>query len=316
MSGASPVDYDSSGDIDRIIDTVYAGDLLGQMWKFDVSDANEAKWTSAFSHKDGAVTVFDPLFTARGPSGNTQPITIRPEVGVATGTTTVGDVMLYFGTGKYFETGDNLVISPADVESVYGILDDGTRITSTDRSLLVEQTIEVEGTTSGSEVRALSDNTVDYSAYRGWYLDLVSPNDGAQGERIVERMQLSSGYLIYVTLIPSADVCEFGGNSWLMIVDPETGGSLGLSVFDLNSDNLYDSGDYVTDASTGTDVAVSGKKMETGIVSAPAVISGGDVSHLVTSGTDTTEGDKDGIDNETISSSDESTGRGSWRQLR
>lgn len=307
LSGAAPVDF-NNGVTDSIVDTVYAGDLLGQLWKFDVSDGSTANWASAF----GSIADPDPLFIAVGPtSSNVQPITVRPEIGIATATTALGDVMIYFGTGQYFETGDNIVVDPPNVESFYGILDNSTQVMATD---LVEQEIIVESTVSGFEVRALSNNAIDYTTKQGWYIDLESPNEGAKGERVVERAQLASGKLIFVTLIPNIDVCQFGGDSWMMIVNPETGGNLGVSVYDLNNDNVYDSGDMVTD-SGGDSVAVSGKKSTTGIISAPAVISGGDVLHLITSGTDMSGGDN-GMGDEEISGAGDTAGRGSWRQIR
>jgi len=311
LSGVAPVDF-HAGMTDSIVDTIYAGDLLGQMWKFDVSDANTSKWESAFTHNASGTKVPDPLFTARGPSGNVQPITARPEIGVAVETVDVGDLMVYFGTGQYFENGDNVVVSSPNIESMYGILDKGTRITATDRSSLVEQTIDTESNVSGFEARILSSNPIDFDTKMGWYLDLKSPSLGPQGERIVERPQLSSGYLIYVTLIPNKNVCEFGGDSWTMIVNPATGGNLGKTVFDVNGDGLYDSGDNVG----GT--TVSGRKSTTGIISSPAIISAGDVLHLITSGTDMSNGNNgnNGINDETISSDDDSSGRGSWRQIR
>lgn len=315
MSGVAPVDFDG-GVSDSIVDAIYAGDLLGNLWKFDVSDVSASKWVSA--HAVTSTKAPLPMFTAVGGAGNAQPITVRPEVGAATATVAIDDVMIYFGTGQYFETGDNIVVASPAVETFYGILDDGTRITTTDRSDLTEQTISVEAATLGFEVRALSSNLVDYTTEFGWYLDLESPTDGAQGERVVERAQLIPGKLVFVTLIPNIDACEFGGDSWLMLIDPETGGRLNGSIFDLNNDNVYDSDDEVTDPDTSTGVAVSGKKSTTGIISAPAVISGGDVTHLITSGTDTSGGGGGGggLEDEEVDSGGITTGRGSWRQIR
>ncbi len=311
LSGVAPIDYDG-GLKDSVVDYIYAGDLQGNMWKFDVTDASASNWESAY----GATT---PLFIAQDDSGNVQPITARPEISIAAGTNAdTDDVMVYFGTGKYYATGDNIVGSPADVQTMYGIYDDGTEFDAReyDRSdskfALVEQTINLQATTaSGAEVRALSDNAVDYSNNqdRGWYLDLVPPSNVAAGERVVERAQVYSGYLIYVTLIPSDDVCAFGGDSWTMVVDPDTGGALGYSVFDVNGDGSYDAGDQVTDS--GTAFTVSSVKSDSGIISTPAVVSAGDTLHLLTTGTD-----PDGFNDDQIRGSGESSGRGSWRQLR
>ncbi len=314
LSGVAPIDYDS-GVQDSIVDYVYAGDLQGNLWKFDVTDNTPSNWVSAYGT--------DPLFIAKDSSGNLQPITARPEVAKATASTADSDnVMVFFGTGKYFETGDNVVDDPADpndpyVQTMYGIYDSGLEVAVTDRSdtkfRLVEQEILVETTVSGNDVRALSDYPVDYSASgkdRGWYLDLVSPVNGIEGERVVERAQAYSGYLIYVTLIPSDDICAFGGDSWTMVVDPETGGALSENIFDANNDDNYDSADEVTDSS-GNSHVVSSVKSNSGIISAPAIVTAGDKIHLLTTGTD-----PDGFNDEQIKGSGNSSGRGSWRQLR
>ena len=72
--------------------TVYAGDLKGRIWKFDLSSATPASW--GIEHGAGT-----PLFVARDDSGVAQPITAPLEIG----RNTAGGYMVYFGTGKYFE---------------------------------------------------------------------------------------------------------------------------------------------------------------------------------------------------------------------
>ena len=61
-------------DFDGKVDYVYAGDLRGNMWKFDLTSTNSANWDVAFAES----SVPMPLFTATG--GDTQPITTRPDV--------------------------------------------------------------------------------------------------------------------------------------------------------------------------------------------------------------------------------------------
>src|SRR6185436_17970784 len=50
---------------------VYAGDLRGHLWKFDVSASTTSTWTASTSQV--------VLFTAQDASGNRQPITAKPE---------------------------------------------------------------------------------------------------------------------------------------------------------------------------------------------------------------------------------------------
>src|SRR5699024_7764483 len=76
-----------------LVDTIYGGDLQGNIWKFDLSSHNAAGWNVAF----GGV----PLFSARIGS-QIQPITGGIEVSSGPG----GGVSLFFGTGSYFAEED------------------------------------------------------------------------------------------------------------------------------------------------------------------------------------------------------------------
>lgn len=69
---ATPIPIDDDGD--KIVDAIYAGDLLGNMWKFDVSSSSETAWGPAF----GTVLAPQPLFVARDSNGVVQPITAKP----------------------------------------------------------------------------------------------------------------------------------------------------------------------------------------------------------------------------------------------
>lgn len=93
-------------------DFVYAGDLRGNMWKFDISNANSSNWSVAFGG--------NPLFTATYTSGgatNRQPITTPP---VLRSNRTVGGLMVAFGTGQALTEGDR---TDTSVQSIYSILD-------------------------------------------------------------------------------------------------------------------------------------------------------------------------------------------------
>jgi len=114
-------------------DVAYAGDNLGNMWKFDLtSDDPEGanKWKVAFGGQ--------PLYTAKGPSvlndstrTNAQPITAPPTVrandrkmtvtvgGVQT-LLSVGGMMVTFGTGRNVTENDP---GSVQVQTLYSVLD-------------------------------------------------------------------------------------------------------------------------------------------------------------------------------------------------
>jgi len=299
---ATPIPVDTNGD--HIVDAIYAGDLLGNMWKFDVSSGSESSWKSAY----GTNSSPEPLFAAKDAGGVGQPITAKPQVGLNPN----GGVMVYFGTGKYFESTDNIVGSAPQVQSFYGIRDNGTQVSG--RSDLVAQTIDGEAVFSGVGVRITSDNTVDYNGGKmGWYMDLKSPANGPEGERVVSPSLLRSNRLIFSTIIPSADACASGGTSWLMELDAVNGDRLSSSPFDINDDGVFDINDLaiLTD-SNGDSLPgqiVSGKKSKIGIIKTPSVISAGTKEYKYTSGST-------GALESTTESAGANSGRQSWRQLR
>ncbi|MDZ7803058.1 pilus assembly protein [Thiohalophilus sp.] len=258
-------------DNDRIADRIYAGDLLGNMWRFDIDNSNTNQWGSAF--KQGNTP--KPLFTAEGPSSEVQPITSKPQAKNHDG----GGIMVYFGTGKYFEVGDNVVPSSnVPVNSFYGVLDEDAEVA---RANLLEQEIFYEDsnesfnnpqTNTNHEwgVRMITGR--EMTTQSGWYMDLVSPppnSFGAQGERIVASPLLWAGRIIITSIIPNDDPCGWGGSTWLMELDPNSGSRLDYSVFDLNEDGNFDNKEFMTvkdpDSGKNVSIPVSGMQPKEGL---------------------------------------------------
>lgn len=293
LSTPAPVDVDG----DRITDYVYAGDLYGNMWKFDLNHTNSTQWKLDYK-----------LYQAVDGSGNNQPITVRPEIGTYSYTTTgpsgtsiSNGTMVYFGTGKYFETGDNSISGTPQVQTFYGIRDNGSAV-SGGRTSLQEQTILTEQPLNGKLWRTVSNTDVENSKY-GWYLNLISPVSGVQGERNVSNPLLRDGRIIFTTLIPDPDACSFGGRSWIMELDGQTGQRLTYPVFDLNGDGVVDSNDLLPDGTPP-----SGESLD-GIVPAPNIVGAGEVEYkYMSSSTGRVE---------TITErGDSRAARQSWRQIR
>ena len=262
---ATPSVVDLNGDSNA--DFIYAGDLYGNMWRFDVRSNNAQNWSVSFN---GA-----PLFKAVSREGQAQPITVRPEV--ARGPQGNGVIVL-FGTGKYLETSDRLT-TPQLTHSFYGIIDRNAAVTYSGNnraSVLTQQTILYEGPFPGvsTRVRVPSDNPLQAGA-QGWFLDLLQPGPIYQGEKQVTNPVVRNGAVIFTTLIPSNDPCDFGGDSWLMELDLFNGGQLDMSPFDLNRDGVFDDRDLVSNAPGGTGNANNGVAggifSEEGILQAPGV---------------------------------------------
>ena len=296
LSTPTPVDIDG----DRITDYVYAGDLHGNLWKFDLTDSQINGWDVAY--KSGQTPV--PLFIAADASGNRQPITSRPEIG----SHSEEGRIIYFGTGKYVETGDNTVPNDPLVQTFYGIHDEDPNSLNSGRtrSNLREQEIIAEVTAFDTRVRAVSANTVS-DTQRGWYLDLVSPVAGTQGERVVSNPILRAGRVIFTTLIPDPDPCSYGGTSWLMELDAQSGGRLNYSVFDLNDDGRFNEQEYI-ELGDGTRVPVSGTGGDD-IIESPAIVSAGEIEYKYASGSS-------GTIHVVTELGDGQSARQSWRQIQ
>lgn len=207
-------------------DVVYAGDNRGNMWKFDMTSADDTQWGVAFSGQ--------PLFTATGPAtmGSTrslrQPITAKPTVrandrlmtigtGASEKTVSVGGMMVAFGTGRNVTKADE---NNKDIQTLYSVLDNtryrivtsalGKRLevhpgagtcpsgadcipapaplgTGVAAAKLAAQKITASGVQGIVDATDVL-NQATWKDFNGWYLDLP-----AVGERLLKPMDFYDG---------------------------------------------------------------------------------------------------------------------------
>ncbi len=193
----------------------YAGDLQGNLWKFDVSGASTT-WTGSAKAS--------VLFIARNPLGTaTQPITVVPAVTLSV----VGGYQIGFGTGKFIEPSDGLLTSAAQ-QSIYGVWDaqddkkferitTGTGANTVNG--LVTRTLTV---TTGTSTFSITGPTFVYgtslSNYRGWVADLFTTM-----ERVAVDPTVSSGLMAVNSTVPGGDSCVATGTSNQYRYNPSTG---------------------------------------------------------------------------------------------
>ena len=262
----------------RTIRTVYAGDSRGNLWKFDVSDANPANWAIAFT-ASGAPA---PLFKATDSTGAPQPITAPVEIGRHPN----GGYMIYFGTGKFFETGDNIV--GGNVRRCRASTECGTRLRpsaitypAADRqAVLTRQTSPYEGQTDRQQLqrRVTTQNAVNYSFSRGWYIDLQSPTLGAQGERVVSLADLAqqpSDFSDADSVARTRASSAAAAGSWSWTPSAACGSSNRRSTSPRTATSTPS--DFVTVAIGGTTVTVAPSAIQSreGIIDTPAVVDSG-----------------------------------------
>lgn len=174
---------------------VYGGDLLGNLWRFDINSA------------PGASNPFK-VATLKDSSTNAQPITTRPELAK------IEDKRVVFvATGKYLELSD---LTNTQKQSLFAIKDDATTTLTNPRSTLIEQTL----TTATSSTRTVTANAtaVDFTTGRGWFLDFPD-----SGERNNVDPLLVAGTLLVPTNVPSNTVCSPGGYGWFNYFNYLTG---------------------------------------------------------------------------------------------
>ncbi|TRW92789.1 pilus assembly protein [Candidatus Methylobacter oryzae] len=305
---SSPIAVDT--DDDRIVDVIYAGDLLGNLWKFDVSSSNNNQWKVAYGTTSAPAPLFVACTNQSACDTTRQPITAKPQVGKIGSGQSAG-IMVYFGTGKYFETIDNNVTG-AQTQTFYGIWDNNAAVAKTD---LQAQTITQVATVGALSLRISTNNAVNYPTQKGWYMNLSS-----NGERVVNAPMLRNGHIIFTTLIPippsGTEICGAGSEatSWLMELDALTGSQLpstaGGAPWDITGDGMINADDLVA-LSDGTHIAPSGLQLDGG-VSAPAVLVDGKREDFIFSSTKNAA--LLNVKGQHLSSS--SGNRQSWRQLQ
>jgi type IV pilus assembly protein PilY1 len=233
---SAPRGWDSDGN--GTLDILYVGDLLGNLWKIDLSSATPADWGSAF----GTASSPTPFFVAVDENGASQAITGQVGMGINArkGDPNFGKRYVFFGTGRYITSGD---VTNKQTQSWYGLIDNGVAITN-GRTDLKQRTIEIEGTSAGYAARAFSLATAgDMAGKKGWYIDLASPTNGALGERMIGEHKLLGQVLLATSMIPDPNECQPGGSGFINAVDPFTGAALTSLFFDANNDLQFNDSD-------------------------------------------------------------------------
>jgi type IV pilus assembly protein PilY1 len=246
----------------REVIAIYAGDLKGNLWKFDVSSTSASSWGPVFGSS--------PLFTAVNSGGKAQPISVMPEISAHPN----GGAILIFGTGKLFESSDTANDSSnvnLGTQTIYGVWDrpletTGVGMTTGNRAtLLQEQKFSAIVGSDPATLRRTTAYTPEWSTQRGWFLDLEG-----SGERANLPAQQFRSVVVVATNTPATnDPCASGGASKIFVFDPVTGSAPAFPVFDTNNDKKINSTDL------GPNVLLNGSALLTQPVIQLAASSGG-----------------------------------------
>ncbi|MBK8286037.1 MAG: hypothetical protein IPK97_14835 [Ahniella sp.] len=271
IEGDTPASFDDYTDV---TDLAFAGDLNGDIWRFDFQATTPGGWS--------VVKFFD------GPAN--QPITVQPRIMRTRHPQILREFIVLFGTGKYIEPTDRVPGSGGQ-QAFYGIFDRGKNgVYPITQAQLFQQTI----TTSGG-LRTLTTNQLPASGARdkGWFMNLPDT-----GERNITTsvFRSSDKSVIFSTLVPrSDDPCQPAVDSWLMIIDGQTGGAPGTFAagIDDNGDGFNDRTDTAL-LSAGFDTngdgqintsditAAAGKKFTDAIPTpTPVTLPGGGIAEII-----------------------------------
>ena len=181
---------------DGAVRYAYAGDMQGNMWRFNFTGQNDA-----------GVPVAKPLSSALQPqrifaavdgASKAQPITAAPTVVYGP----EGGFVVLFGTGRFIDDKD---IVTHDAQSFYGIYDSlSATATPPTRSLLEKRTLS--HAQDAIKIVAAGGAKSDTAGIRGWYFDFL--DTATTGERSVTPALLSSGTLYFNSLMPPDDPCN------------------------------------------------------------------------------------------------------------
>jgi type IV pilus assembly protein PilY1 len=223
LSAPRAVDVNADGKVDLF----FAGDLLGNLWRFDVSDPDKDNWT------------LDKVFTATDGT-NPQPISSAP--GVARDPAT-SNIWVFFGTGRYMTAEDQASI---ETQSYYGVIvgKTGTDSGSLTRADLQKRSIEVVDEATGRRAFEPGETGVD-TGMKGWFIDLDDPPK--TGERVISAPLIYDNILVFSSVVPAnettVNACDAGGTGYINALDAFSGTSLPVPFFDVTDPTILHEGD-------------------------------------------------------------------------
>ncbi|HKW81792.1 MAG TPA: PilC/PilY family type IV pilus protein [Casimicrobiaceae bacterium] len=183
----------------QLAEQIYGGDLQGNLWRFDVSDADDSKWS------------VDKIAQLTDPSGNPQPVTTPPqiEIDISNGI----DRWVFVGTGRLLDDLDLTTASIADqIQTMYAFRDGTVAAPITPWPATLQPRTDMAAVTDAAGLAAKPD--------KGWYDDLPL------GQRIIVPVQAALSLIAYVGTSPQTDPCLTGQPGTLYAREYGRGNSL------------------------------------------------------------------------------------------
>jgi type IV pilus assembly protein PilY1 len=187
---------------DYTADSIYVGDLNGQLWRFDLRAAS------------GSYPAPTLLANLTDGSGNAQPVTTAPLIEIHP-TTRLRYVMV--GTGQFLSASD---VTSTSTQSFY-VIRDGTAGSFNTVSTPIVRT-DLTGVTASGLVAGI----VLSSTAKGWYIDLGTDGTSGIGWRVNVNPKAYNGTVSFAALLPSGNACNLTGQGEIYSVNYATATSV------------------------------------------------------------------------------------------
>jgi type IV pilus assembly protein PilY1 len=211
---SQPIVYDFG--LDQINDIALAGDLAGNLWRFDISSADPNDWKVDL--------IFRTYGNGGAPAAGDQPIASAP---IPMADPVTGGAIHVFGSGKFIGAPDR---SPAiPTQNFYGIRDYGTcSATNTDACskypITVDQLVSQTLTQDANFVRRITSTNAVPDTKRGWRIPLAIPGEPGERSGGPGFPFYSSNQILLRSIIPKGtDPCDPGASYGLMVVNAANG---------------------------------------------------------------------------------------------
>jgi type IV pilus assembly protein PilY1 len=183
----------------QLMEQIYAGDLMGNFWRFDVSDPNPGNWTVG------------QMASLVDPSGVAQPVTTPPqiEIDISNGV----DRWVFVGTGKLYDDSD---LASTQIQTMYALRD------GTADSPWALPTPATSRATVGM-LQVSHDAALDFGLAnkpdKGWWDDLPA------GQQMVVAPSAALSIVTYIGTSAQSDPCLTGMAANIYARDYATGKS-------------------------------------------------------------------------------------------
>jgi type IV pilus assembly protein PilY1 len=238
-------------------ESVYAGDLRGNVWRFNLAAAS------------GALPAPTKIAVLTDTAGVAQPVTVRPRIAVDPGST---KRYVVIGTGRLLDDTD---VADGQRQTVYAIADG----TSTAGGFFTSATLP-SGVSHPLTRAALNNNSNPLTGIgsapasaMGWYYDLEIGSSGV-GERVIGDLDIYQGIVAAPINLPNGEACNPSGS----------GRAVALRLADGRTTLVS------TDTSTGATTAVASVRFTSIITNLQFFTIGGQTDLLIGTGAPDTSG--------------------------